>query len=106
MKAILMSVDKWMDKNNGTYIQWNISHKKNKIIPFTATWIDLEIIILNEASHKEKDKYPNMVWYHLYVESKKMIQINLFIRQRDSQTEKKNLWLPKEKKGRGDKFGV
>ena len=45
--------------------------KKNKIIPFTATWIDLEIIILNEASHKEKDKYPNMVWYHLYVESKK-----------------------------------
>ena len=49
-----------MDKNNGTYIQWNISHKKNKIIPFTATWIDLEIIILNEASQKEKDKYPNM----------------------------------------------
>ena len=32
--------------------------------------------------------------------------MNLFIRQRDSQTEKKNLWLPKEKKGRGDKFGV
>ena len=60
--------------------------KKNKIIPFTATWIDLEIIILNEASHKEKDKYPNMVWYHLYVESKKMTQMNLFTKQRDSQT--------------------
>ena len=60
--------------------------KKNKIIPFTATWIDLEIIILNEASHKEKDKYTNMVWYHLYVESKKMTQMNLFTKQRDSQT--------------------
>ena len=60
--------------------------KKNKIIPFTATWIDLEIIILNEASHEEKDKYPNMVWYHLYVESKKMTQMNLFTKQRDSQT--------------------
>ena len=60
--------------------------KENKIIPFTATWIDLEIIILNEASHKEKDKYPNMVWYHLYVESKKMTQMNLFTKQRDSQT--------------------
>ena len=60
--------------------------KENKIIPFTATWIDLEIIILNEASHIEKDKYSNMVWYHLYVESKKMTQMNLFTKQRDSQT--------------------
>ena len=28
-------------------------------MPFTATWIDLEIIILNEISQKEKDK-PNI----------------------------------------------
>ena len=25
--------------------------------PFAATWMDLEIIILSEVSHKEKDKY-------------------------------------------------
>jgi len=31
--------------------------KKNEIIPFTATWMDLEIIILSKASQKEKDKY-------------------------------------------------
>ena len=43
-----------------TYIQWNISHKKNKIMPFAATWMDLDIIILSEASHKEKDKYHMM----------------------------------------------
>ena len=31
--------------------------KKNEIMPFTATWMDLEIIILGEVSQKEKDKY-------------------------------------------------
>ena len=34
-----------------------LSHKENEIMPFTATWMDLEIIILSEASQKEKDKY-------------------------------------------------
>ena len=31
--------------------------KKNKIMPFAATWIDLEIVILYEISQAEKDKY-------------------------------------------------
>ena len=31
--------------------------KKNKIMPYAATWMDLEIIILNEVSQKEQDKY-------------------------------------------------
>ena len=31
--------------------------EKNEIMPFAATWMDLEIIILNEVSHTEKDKY-------------------------------------------------
>ena len=31
--------------------------KKNEIMPFVATWMDLEIIILSEVSQKEKDKY-------------------------------------------------
>ena len=31
--------------------------KNNKIMPFAATWMDLEIIILSEVSQKEKDKY-------------------------------------------------
>ena len=31
--------------------------KRFKITPFTATQMDLEIIILNEVSHTEKDKY-------------------------------------------------
>ena len=31
--------------------------KKNEIIPLAGAWKDLEIIILGEVSHTEKDKY-------------------------------------------------
>ena len=31
--------------------------KKNEIMPFAATWMDPEIIILSEVSQKEKDEY-------------------------------------------------
>ena len=31
--------------------------KKNEIMPFAATWMDQEIIILSEVSQTEKDKY-------------------------------------------------
>ena len=34
-----------------------LSHKKNEITPFVATWVDLEIIIQSEVSQAEKDKY-------------------------------------------------
>ena len=36
-------------------------------MPLTATWMELEFIILSEESQKEKE---NTIWYHLYVESK------------------------------------
>ena len=31
--------------------------KKNELIPFAATWMDLEIIILSEVSQTKRDKY-------------------------------------------------
>ena len=31
--------------------------KKNEIMQYVTTWMDLEIIILSEVSQKEKDKY-------------------------------------------------
>ena len=52
-----MSINRGMDKDV-VYIYNGIllSHRKNEIMPFAATEMDLDIIILNEVSQKEKDK--------------------------------------------------
>ena len=34
----------------------------NEVMPFVATWMDLEIITLNEVSHMEKDKYHDITY--------------------------------------------
>ena len=34
-----------------------LSHKKDKMMPFSATWMGLEILILSEVNQQEKDKY-------------------------------------------------
>ena len=45
--------------------------KKDEIMPFTATWMDLEIVTLSEISQKKKEKYS-------MISQKEMIQMNLF----------------------------
>ena len=35
---------------------------KKEIMPFAATWMDLEFIILSEESHTEEDIYDIYVW--------------------------------------------
>ena len=46
-----------MDKEGVVYIHNGIllSHKKNEIIPFTATWMDLEIIKLIKTERQIYD---------------------------------------------------
>ena len=53
--------------------------KMSEIMPFAAMWMGLEIITLSETSQTEKDKY-HMI--SLYVEYKKMKQMNLFTKQK------------------------
>ena len=39
------------------YMEYYSAIKKNEIMPFAATWMDPEIVILSEVSQTEKDKY-------------------------------------------------
>ena len=60
--------------------------KKNEIMPFATTWKDLKIIILTEVSQRKT----NTMWYHLYVESKKVDTNELIYKaQTDLQIENK-----------------
>ena len=50
--------DEWIKMMWYIYtMEYSSAVKKNEIMPFAATWMDLEIIILSEVSQKEKDKY-------------------------------------------------
>ena len=52
------STDKWIKKIWCIYtVKYYSAIKKNEIMSFAVTWIDLEIIILSEVSQTEKDKY-------------------------------------------------
>ena len=52
------STDEWIKKMCYIYtMEYYLAIEKNEIMPFAATRLDLEIIILSEISQKEKDKY-------------------------------------------------
>ena len=51
-----MSTDRRMYKEDVVHIytrEYYSAIKKNKIMPFAATWVDLEIIILSEVSQRK-----------------------------------------------------
>ena len=62
--------------------------------------MDLEIIIVNQPDRERQISYDITCMWNL----KTKIQMKIFTKQIDAQTQKTNLWLPKGK-GERDKFG-
>ena len=57
-KPKCLSTDEWIKKMWYMYtMEYYSAIEKNEIMPFAATWMDLEIIMLSEVRQKEKDKY-------------------------------------------------
>ena len=61
--------------------------KKNEIMPFAATWTDLEIIMLSEVSQKEKGKYHTTYMQNIKYDTNELI----YETETDSQTQRTDL---------------
>ena len=69
-----------MDKKDVVHIyNGMLAIKKNEIMSFAATWMDLEIIILSEVSRRQILYDITHMW-----KSHKMIQMNLFTKQKQT----------------------
>ena len=87
-KAIVL-----LASNKGTLI------KKNEVMPFTALWMQLEILILSEISQKEKDRYHIDITYMCNL--KYGTNEPVYKTKTNSQTWRTDLWLPRER-GEGE----
>ena len=74
-----------------------LSHKKNEIMPFAATWIDLKIITLTEVNRET-----NTTCYHLYICGiQNMTQMNFFTKQKQTQRHRKQIYVYRRRQGEG-----
>ena len=82
MEALIhLLTEEWIKKIWYIYTRKYYSDiKKNKIMPFAAKWMDLEIVILSEVSQTEKERYP--IISLICRLQKEVIQMNLFTKQK------------------------
>ena len=47
-------------------MQYYLANKKNEIVSFIATWMDLEIILISEISQIEENKYMILLYIKFF----------------------------------------
>ena len=68
MEITKVPISRGINKEDVVYIVNEILViMKNEMVPFATTWLDLEIIVLNQ---KKKIRKRNTIRYHIHVESK------------------------------------
>ena len=88
-----------MDNEDVVYIytmEYYLAIKENELLTLATIWMDLEIVILSEASQTEKDKYRML---SLIGRILKMIQTNLFTQQKQTQRRRKQTYGHRRGKG-------
>ena len=75
-------------------MEYYSTKKKNKIVPFAATWMGLEIIILSEVSQKKRQiPYDGTDMWHLKYDTNECI----YETETESGTQRTDRWLPRGK---------
>ena len=69
-------------------MEYYLAIKNNEIMPFAASWIDLEIIILSEVNQRKTKN----IWYCLYMESKTWCK-GIYLQNRNRLTDVENRFV-------------
>ena len=71
MEEARVSINRWMDKEEVVYIctvRYYSAKKRNEILPFATTWMELEGIVLSKIGLRK----PDIICFHSYVEFEKL----------------------------------
>ena len=85
------STEEWIKKMWYIYtMEYYSAIKKNKIMPFASTWMELETLTINEVKQKEKDKY-HMISLISGIQYTAQIKLSI---EKNLWTWRTDLWLP------------
>ena len=73
--------------------------KRNKIVPLTKTWMNLETVIQSEVSQKQKNKYC-IIFLICGIQKNDMEEL-ICKAEIETQMQRTNVWTPRGKKGGG-----